>query len=73
MQPFGLFQLLQALLPTQKQQNESPSPPIADKPTAKNAPLPSVDTAAQPNVDTAAQSAVLDFMEAHDRRAKRLR
>ena len=72
MQPFGLLQLLQAFLPLSNNTNTPvPTPEKEEKETDKNA-VPSMDLPAPPTYSTA-QNAVLDFIDAHERRAKRLR
>lgn len=70
MEPFGLFQLLQSILP----QNTTPAKPTAPPiDVEQNVETTSPPPVTEPPTYTAAQAAVLDFMDAHERRAKRLR
>ena len=75
MQPFGLLQLLQSFLPLNDNANTAEiTPANAPEQVEKEAetiaaPLPNE---AAPTY-SAAQNAVLGFMDAHERRAKRLR
>lgn len=70
MEPFGLFQLLQSILPQNTNPAEPTAPPLDVDKDGENASPPPVT---EPPTYTAAQAAVLDFMDAHERRAKRLR
>lgn len=66
MEPFGLFQLLQTLLTPPTPPAQNPSEPPAFEEAETNAPPP-------PPMDenTPAKDAYLQFMQAHDTRAKR--
>ena len=75
MQPFGLLQLLQSFLPLNDNANTAEiapanAPEQAEK-EVETTTVPSPNDAA-PTYSTA-QNAVLGFIDAHERRAKRLR
>ena len=69
MEPFGILQFLQALLP----QTPNATAPKSDETTAQTAtPAPAGDSDSVAQVpNEQAQDAFLRFLEAHDNRAKR--
>ena len=72
MEPFGLFQLLQSILPSTAPTSDSANPPINDEKDEEIHSSSPVNEPVSPPY-SAAQNAVLGFMDAHERRAKRLR
>lgn len=71
MQPFGLLELLQSFLPLN---NNTVSPDTTAEKEEKETDANSVSVINEPTPTySAAQNAVLGFMDAHERRAKRLR
>ncbi|MBR2329664.1 MAG: hypothetical protein IKA40_00295 [Clostridia bacterium] len=71
MQPFGLLELLQSFLPLN---NNTVSPDTTAEKEETNTDTNSVPVINEPTPTySAAQNAVLGFMDAHERRAKRLR
>lgn len=66
MQPFGLFELLQSFFPNFTNEN-SPQRNEPEKSESENAPEEPPTTSATPN------SAILQFMEEHEKRSKRSR
>ena len=68
-EPFGILQFLQALLP----QTPNATAPINDETTAQTAtPVPTDESVNEPKTQSEqAQDAFLRFLQAHDNRAKR--
>lgn len=72
MQPFGLLQLLQSFLPLNNGADTPDSTAQKEEKETDTNTVPLLNEPA-PLTYSAAQNAVLDFMDAHERRAKRLR
>lgn len=68
MEPFGLLNFLQSLLPTSTTENTPSAPPTEEE--FVNAPTPTQDENKQP---PAAHNAALDFLDEHERRARNFR
>ena len=69
MEPFSLFQLLSSLLPQTEQPSEKTANP---QPPQEPAPAPTKGEETHP-LNTVEQNACVQFLEAHETRAKRTR
>ena len=68
MEPFGLLNFLQSLLPTSTTENASSAPPAEEE--FVNPPTP---TQNENNPPPAVRNAALDFLDEHERRARNFR
>ena len=72
MEPFALFQLIQSLLSPEKSNEGANTATPPQTPSAENEP-PTTFTEQEPATNPASQEAVLQFLSAHESRAKRIK
>ena len=68
LEPFGLFNFLQSLLQTPQNSNEPPLSDAVSDESVFNEETPQITQEREENTD-----AILQFIEAHDRRSKRIK